>query len=105
MAEGAGRSAGERAGEPVVISSLVVETLPGRTDAVAAALEAQACSGVEVHERVGAKLVVSIEAPSLDESQGLAAGFAAIEGVTGVNLVYVHCEDDPTIAKARAARA
>lgn len=48
----------------MVISSLVVECAADAVDAVAAALAEQA--GVEVHERKGYKLVVTIEADTVD---------------------------------------
>lgn len=88
--------------EPVVISSLVVETLPDCTEAVVAAL--RGTEGVEVHEVQGRKIVITIEAESLDASQTIASGLAGMPGVTGVQLVYVNCEEDPVIARAREVR-
>lgn len=82
----------------MVISSLVVETAPERTDEVAAALAER--DGVEVHEKNGYKLVVTIEAETVDDSHAIASAFINIEGVTGINLVYANFEDDPTLAKA-----
>ena len=69
----------------MVISSLVVETMPDRT---------------EVHETNGHKIVVTIEADTVDDSHDIASGFIGIEGVTGINLVYANFEDDPTLAEA-----
>ena len=80
------------AGEPVVISSLVVETAPELAGAVAG--ELAALPGVEVHERQGHKLVVTIEAPSVQASHERASSFIQVEGVTGVNLVYCNFEDE-----------
>lgn len=88
--------------EPVVISSLVVETLPDCTEAVKAAL--QVMEGVEVHEVQGRKIVITIEAGSLDASQAIASRLAGLAGATGVQLVYVNCEEDPVIARARETR-
>ncbi len=76
----------------MAISSLVVETMPECTIDVKIALEAMA--GVEVHEMQGHKLVVTIEAPSAEESHSVASAFIGIPGVTGVNLVYLNIEDD-----------
>ena len=76
----------------MVISSLVVETAPGTTDEVAKALSA--IQGVEVHEAQGEKLVVTIEAQSSHESHGIASSFIGVEGVTGISLVYLNCEDE-----------
>ena len=85
--------AGAAAGaEPVVISSLVVETAPACAEAAAEALAA--LPGVEVHERQGHKLVVTIEAPSVQASHERASSFIQVEGVTGVNLVYCNFEDE-----------
>lgn len=85
--------AGAAAGaEPVVISSLVVETAPGCAEAAAEALAV--LPGVEVHERQGHKLVVTIEAPSVQASHERASSFIQVEGVTGVNLVYCNFEDE-----------
>ena len=95
--------------EKVVISSLVVEARPESVDAVARALAAM--EGVEVHEVNGYKIVVTIEADTVDDSHDIASGFIGIEGVTGasheissrfiqipgvlnVNLVYVNFEDE-----------
>ena len=84
--------------EKVVISSLVVEVRPESVDAVARALAAM--EGVEVHEVNGYKIVVTIEADTVDDSHDIASGFIGIEGVTGINLVYANFEDDPTLAEA-----
>ena len=84
--------------EKVVISSLVVEARPDAVDAVARALAAM--EGVEVHEVNGYKIVVTIEADTVDDSHDIASGFIGIEGVTGINLVYANFEDDPTLAEA-----
>ncbi|WP_165056604.1 MULTISPECIES: chaperone NapD [unclassified Adlercreutzia] len=87
----------------MVISSLVVETLPERTDAVARALEH--VEGVEVHEAQGCKLVVTVEADSSRASHAVASSFIGIEGVTNVNLVYVNFEDETLGADGGAADA
>ena len=50
----------------MVISSLVVETLRDRTQSAAEQLAAM--DGVEVHEVNDFKIVVTIEAPSVDSS-------------------------------------
>ena len=80
----------------MVISSLVVDTLPDNTQQVSDALVD--IQGVEVHEVQGRKLVVTIEAETLDESHKIASSFQKIEGVATVNLVYANFEDDPNLA-------
>lgn len=84
----------------MVISSLVIETAPEHTEAVAATLASM--EGVEVHETNGYKLVVTIEAETIDDSHGIASSFISVEGVTGINLVYANFEDDPSLAQAGA---
>ena len=79
----------------MVISSLVVETAPEYTGAVAARLPG--FDGVEVHEVQGYKIVITIEADTVDASHDTASEIALVEGVLNVNLVYLNFEDDKTI--------
>ena len=78
-----------------VISSLVVETVPDYTDSVAEKL--QGVEGVEVHGIEGYKIVITIEAETVDDSHAIASSMISITGVIGVDLIYVNFEDDPTI--------
>lgn len=82
----------------MVISSLVIETIPQLVEQVADELARRA--GVEVHEINGYKVVVTIEADTVDDSHAIASDFVGIEGVTGINLVYANFEDDPAVTKA-----
>ena len=84
----------------MVISSLVIETVPERT--VDAARELDRREGVEVHETNGYKIVITIEAETVNDSHAVASSLLGIEGVTGINLVYANFEDDPSLAKAGA---
>lgn len=79
----------------MVISSLVVETLPDKTVEAASALAE--IEGAEVHELNGSKAVVTIEAETVGASHAIAASFTGVEGVLNVNLVYVNFEDDPSL--------
>lgn len=79
----------------LVISSLVVETVPDCTEAVAEVLPEH--PGVEVHGINDYKIVITIEAPTVDESHDIAAELALVSGVLNVNLVYLNFEDDKTI--------
>ncbi|MBO4352413.1 MAG: chaperone NapD [Eggerthellaceae bacterium] len=79
----------------MVISSLVVETAPEYTGAVAAKLPG--LDGVEVHGVEGYKIVITIERDTVDESHAVANSIVPIEGVLGVNLIYLNFEDDKTI--------
>ena len=74
---------------------MVIETAPEYTDAVAAKLVE--LDGVEVHGIDGYKIVITIEAETVDDSHAVASSMINITGVIGVNLVYVNFEDDPTI--------
>lgn len=76
----------------MVISSLVVETAPGKAERVAESIAR--IEGVEVHEIRGEKVVVTIEAESSAASHGVASSFIGVDGVTGVSLVYLNCEDE-----------
>ena len=79
----------------MVISSLVVETIPEYTEAVAARLPG--LDGVEVHGIEGCKIVITIERPTVDESNDTANEISFWEGVLIVNLIYLNFEDDETI--------
>lgn len=83
----------------MVISSLVVETTPGKVRSAAEALAK--IEGVEVHNFEGYKIVVTIETETVDDSHEIASGFMNIEGVTGVNLIYANFEDDPSLKAAQ----
>ena len=53
--------------------------------------------GIEVHGIDGYKIVITIEAPTVDESHAIANAIVPIVGVIGVDLIYLNFEDDPTI--------
>lgn len=78
----------------MVISSLIVETTPSHTSEVAQALAC--CDGVEVHEINGCKIIVTIEAQTVEASHDRASSFITYQGVLAVDLIYVNFEDDPT---------
>lgn len=82
----------------MVISSLVVDAVPGTEQAIADQLVQ--IDGVEVHSLEENRIVVTIEADTVDASHAIASGFIAIEGVMNINLVYANFEDDPSIRKA-----
>lgn len=82
----------------MVISSLVVETLPDCTNIVSQLLGE--IDGVEVHGIESNQVVVTIEAETTDDSHEIASGFISIEGVIGINLVYANFEDDPSLKGA-----
>ena len=79
----------------MVISSLVVETAPDYVKAVEARL--RDLDGVEVHEVSGFKIVITIEAETVDASHDRANELALLEGVLNVSLIYLNFEDDKTI--------
>ncbi|MCL1890808.1 MAG: chaperone NapD [Coriobacteriia bacterium] len=82
----------------MVISSLVIEAIPDQVDSVAA--ELAKIDNVEVHSTQDYKVVVLVEAETVDASHAIASSFINIEGVTGINLVYTNFEDDPDIIEA-----
>ena len=82
----------------MVISSLVVDAVPGTEQAIAD--QFVQIDGVEVHSLEENRIVVTIEADTVDASHAIASGFIAIEGVMNINLVYANFEDDPSIRKA-----
>ena len=82
----------------MVISSLVVDAVPGTEDAIAQSLAA--IDGVAVHNREENRLVVTIEAETVDASHAVASSFIEIDGVMNINLVYANFEDDPSLRKA-----
>ena len=78
----------------MAISSLVLDSLPDSQEQVVADLNA--IEGVEVQgvdEKTG-RIVVTLEAPSIDESHRIASSFIDIPNVFNVNLVYVSVEDE-----------
>jgi nitrate reductase NapD len=84
----------------MVISSLLVETAPEATDRVFC--EIGKIAGVEAHGTRGCAIIVSIEAESVRASQAIATALGAVEGVSGVQLVYANFEDDPLIQQRLA---
>lgn len=82
----------------MVISSLVVDAVPGTEHAIADRLVC--IEGVEVHSIEENRIVVTIEAETVDDSHAIASSFIDIEGVMNINLVYANFEDDPSIRKA-----
>ncbi|MBR0405733.1 MAG: chaperone NapD [Eggerthellaceae bacterium] len=79
----------------MVISSLVVETMLDYTQQVADELASR--QGIEVHGIDGYKIIITIEAPTVDESHAIANAIVPVVGVIGVDLIYLNFEDDPTI--------
>jgi nitrate reductase NapD len=75
-----------------VISSYVLETVPGRCEQARAAISM--LEGVEIHHQEGGKLIVTIEAPSLDATYALATKLTKIKSILTTNLVYCNFEDE-----------
>ena len=78
----------------MAISSLVLDSLPDSQNQVVADLNA--IEGVEVQgvDKDTGRIVVTLEAPSIDESHRIASSFINIPNVFNVNLVYVSVEDE-----------
>ena len=79
----------------MVISSIVVETVQDKVKQVAEKLGE--CEGVEVHHVEGYKIIITVEAETLDASYDLTKDFIQITGVLAVNLIYCNFEDDPKL--------
>ena len=78
----------------MAISSLIVETAPENTKRVADEVAAFEGAEVQAADEASGKIVVVLEAESIEASHAIASQFAAINGVFGVNLVYVNVEDE-----------
>jgi len=76
----------------MVISSYVIDAMPARREEVAQAVASY--DGVEVHGNEGNRLIVTIEAGSIDQTYGLATKVSQISGVLATNLVYCNFEDE-----------
>ncbi|MGJ7921557.1 chaperone NapD [Neobacillus sp. LXY-4] len=78
----------------MVISGLYVETIPGQAKGVAASLDQIA--GVEVHHiQDDYKIVLTIEADTIEKSYKTAESFNKINGILAICLVYTNFEDEP----------
>ena len=83
--------------DDMIISSYVLETIPEKCEAVIETLAT--FEGVEVHERVESRLVVSIEADTTEDTYALATKMTQLDGVFAVNLVYCNFEDETLAAQ------
>jgi nitrate reductase NapD len=70
----------------MVISSYIIESLPGRLSEVKAALESM--PGVELHGVDSYRLVVTIEQPTVQATFEQAKSISNLSGVATTNLVY-----------------
>jgi periplasmic nitrate reductase NapD len=84
----------------MVISGMYVETITGSATEVAK--DISKLNGVEVHhvENQLNKIVLTLEAESLDISYKIAETFKLIEGVLSTCLVYSNFEEEPFYKKA-----
>lgn len=84
----------------MVISGMYIETIEGA--AVKVAMLLKNLEGVEVHhiEEESNKIVLSLEAHSVDKSYHVADTFKLIDGVLSTCLVYSNFEEDPFYTKA-----
>jgi periplasmic nitrate reductase NapD len=84
----------------MVISGMYIETIVGTANEVAEQLIK--LEGVEVHfiEKESNKIVITLEAKSVDRSYKIADTFKQIDGVLSTCLVYSNFEEDPFYKKA-----
>jgi periplasmic nitrate reductase NapD len=87
-------------GMKLVISGMYIETIDGAAKEVAK--ELLKLAGIEVHhiEQDSNKIVLTLEAESVDKSYHVADTFKLINGVLSTCLVYSHFEEDPFYKKA-----
>ncbi|WNF38107.1 chaperone NapD [Bacillaceae bacterium IKA-2] len=84
----------------MVISGFMLITVKGKTDLAIEQL--QKLPGVEVHlVEQGVKVVLTLEAPSVDESYRIGEAFKEIDGIVSICLAYTHFEDDPAMEHKR----
>lgn len=77
----------------MVISGFMLITVNGKTKVVIESL--QKISGVEVHHVVEeVKVIVTLEAESVDESYRIGEKFKEIDGIVSVCLAYTNFEED-----------
>lgn len=81
----------------MVVSSLLVETLQDKVQEVAEKL--MTFEGVEVHHIEDYKIIITVEAETIDDSYDITKEFVQIPGIIIVNLIYCNFEDDPTLYK------
>ncbi|OIJ15762.1 hypothetical protein BKP35_01870 [Anaerobacillus arseniciselenatis] len=77
----------------MVISGFMLITVKGKTETVIEQLHK--LPGVEVHHiEQGVKLILTLEAPSVDESYRVGEKFKEIDGIVSICLAYTNFEDD-----------
>jgi periplasmic nitrate reductase NapD len=83
----------------MVISGMYIETIEGSATRVAKVLEQ--LDGVEVHhiEEDSNKIILTLEADSVDKSYKVADAFKLIDGVLATCLVFSNFEEDPFYKK------
>lgn len=87
----------------MVISGIYVETIGGRACKVARKLEE--LEGVEVHHiEAGFKIIIILEADTIDASYDLGEKVRKIDDVLTFCLVYTNFEEEDIPAKAAVSR-
>ncbi|MCL1847381.1 MAG: chaperone NapD [Coriobacteriia bacterium] len=76
----------------MVISSYVIDTIPEKCEEVSSILVTY--PGVELHGQEKNRLIVTIEADSVDETYVIATKMALLDGVLNNNLIYCNFEDE-----------
>ncbi|MGM0903204.1 MAG: chaperone NapD [Bacillota bacterium] len=83
----------------MIISGLYVETVPGKAED--AAKELGKMKGVEIHHiEKNHKIVLTIEADTVDQSYKISDSFKLIPSILLVCLVYNHLEEEPNYLEA-----
>lgn len=78
----------------MVISGIYIETIPG--DALKVSQSLQKIDGVEVHHlEDDFKIILTVEADTVDGSYKIAEKFKQIDGVLTICLAYSNFENEP----------
>ncbi len=92
-----------KAGDFMVISGIYIETIPGGANNAAALLAE--INGVEVHHiEDDYKIILTIEAESINKSYEIAETFKPIDGILTICLAYSNFEEEPAYQEAGVFR-
>ncbi len=80
----------------MVISGFLLITVKGKTAVVIEQL--QKLPGVEIHHiEQEVKVILTLEAPTVDDSYRIGEAFKEIDGIVSICLAYTNFEEDETM--------
>lgn len=87
----------------MVVSGIYIETIPGEANKAAALLNE--INGVEVHHiEDNYKIILTIEAETINKSYEIAETFKPIDGILTICLAYSNFEEEPAYQEAGVVR-